>query len=230
MTSQRIEIPFDGAAPLDARVYGTAQRDRPVLILAHGAGAGQQSRFMTLFAEALDSRGVGVITFDFPYIQQGRRVPDRPAVLEGAWRAVLRHAADAHLVAPGRFVIGGKSMGGRIASQVLAQPSESGVGAAGLVLLGYPLHPPGRPRELRVAHLPSLAVPALVVQGERDAFGSADEVREAFAVSRGTVEVLAIPGADHSFKVPRGGDPQAVVDEQIRDRVAAWIVATSGSR
>jgi hypothetical protein len=219
--SQRLEIPFESIT-LHATVYPAAG-DAPSLLLAHGAGAGQQSRFITAFAEALVTRGVGVVTFDFPYMQQHRRVPDRGPLLEAAWRAVLTHTVTEGVVTQGRFVIGGKSMGGRIASQVLADRTAFQEGVRGLVLLGYPLHPPGRPDQLRTAHLPSLAAPVLIVQGERDAFGTPREVREAFAVSQGPVEVLSVPGGDHSFKVPKTGGPQGVADERIRERVADWV-------
>ena len=114
-------------------------------------------------------------------------------------------------------------MGGRIASQVIADAEVLRTPVGGLLLLGYPLHPPGRPAQLRTAHLPSLAAPVLVVQGERDAFGTPHEIRDAFSVCQASVEVLTVPGADHSFRVPRTGEPQGVVDERIRDHVTSWM-------
>jgi predicted alpha/beta-hydrolase family hydrolase len=165
---------------------------------------------------------VTVTTFDFPYIQQRRKAPDRAPVLETAWTAMLRFIA-AEGNAAARVFAGGKSMGGRIASQVLAAaPEEAGL-VRGLVLLGYPLYPPGRPQQRRTPHLPRLRVPVLIVQGERDTFGTANEVEEAFAESPATVRVVPIEGGDHSFKVPRAAGPQRDVDERIRDAVAAWI-------
>ena len=226
--SEPFDVPFGSGAPLEARMYRASAADAPALILAHGAGAGQQSRFMTAFAEALAARGVTVTTFDFPYIRQRRRVPDRNDVLEAAWRAVLAHCGSLGLAAPGRMFVGGKSMGGRIASQVIADAEVLRKPVGGLVLLGYPLHPPGRPAQLRTAHLPSLATPVLVVQGERDAFGTPTEIREAFAVCQAPVEVFTVPGADHSFKVPRGGQPQGVIDDGIRDHVTSWIGRLTG--
>ena len=223
--------------------------EAPVLVLAHGAGAGQRSAFIVRMAGALASRNVTVITFDFPYMQAGRRAPDRQPVLETAWRAVIRAVAAGHAQA-GRVVIGGKSMGGRIASHVVS--GEAGEGdrsllahgptadmpdgridslVAGLVLLGYPLHPPGDPARLRVAHLPRLRTPTLVVQGTRDEFGAADEVRRAFAVVPARVEWLVIDGANHAFKVARGGRrSNTEVFDDIADAVAGFVHASVDGR
>ena len=123
-----------------------------------------------------------------------------------------------------RVVIGGKSMGGRIASHVLSDPTRPLPGVAGLVLLGYPLHPPGQPARLRTAHLPQLATPTLVVQGSDDTFGTEQEVRGAFAAVGAAVDWLIVPGGDHSFKVPRrGGRSQADVLQDVYDTVARWV-------
>jgi len=173
-----------------ARLYrAPAPRDR-TLVLAHGAGAGQAHPFMVAFAEALAARGIDVVTFDFPYVAAGKRAPDRNDKLEACWRAAL---ALARAEWSGRVpFIGGKSMGGRIASQLAA----AGESCAGLVCLGYPLHPPREPHKLRSAHLPRLAaVPTLVLQGRRDPFGTPDDLRAHFPPS---AEIVALPGG-HSF-------------------------------
>ena len=150
--------------------------DKPfgALLLAHGAGAGQSSPFMVRVATGLAERGLSTATFDFAYMAAGREVPDRAPALEGAWR-------DAMATGRSRFgglplYIGGKSMGGRIASHVAAQAGSGPL--AGLVFLGYPLHPPGRPEQRRDAHLPAIPEPMLFVQGSRDAFGSGTEIRD----------------------------------------------------
>lgn len=193
-----------------------------VLILAHGAGAGQGSPFVRRTAQGLFARGIRVVTFDFPYMAAGRKLPDPAPVLEHAWHeAIAGVRAD-----PGAsglpLFIGGKSMGGRIASQVAAgglQPP-----CAGLVFLGYPLHPPGKPHQRRDAHLPEIGAPMLFVQGERDAFGTAREIRELLPRLRAAVDLHEVPGGDHSFKVPAsGGRSQATVEEEILDAVATWI-------
>jgi predicted alpha/beta-hydrolase family hydrolase len=175
-----------------ARVYPAPKpvtRDR-TLVLGHGAGAGQTHAFMVAFAEAVAARGIDVVTFDFLYVAAGRRAPDRNDKLEACWRAAIELAKAEW---SGRVpFIGGKSMGGRIASHLAA----AGEGGAGLVCLGYPLHPPKQPEKLRNAHLPKLAnVPTLVLQGKRDPFGTPEELRAHFPPS---VEIVALPGG-HSF-------------------------------
>ena len=130
------------------------------LVVGHGAGAGQNSPFMVRTAEGLAARGIAAATFDFPYMTARRSVPDRPPVLEQAWRDAIAQARTELGGLP--LFIGGKSMGGRIASQVASQGVE---GVSGLVFLGYPLHPPGKPEQRRDAHLPAIAQPMLFVQG-----------------------------------------------------------------
>jgi uncharacterized protein len=225
-----IDVP--GGHPV-AAVYYEATAAGPALVLAHGAGAGQQSRFMVDVAEAMVERGIAVLTFDFPYVTRGSRLPDRPGVLEDTWRAVIAEASST--VPPGRtLVVGGKSMGGRIASQVLTTPIGAGRPdgphelrgrVAGLLLLGYPLHPPKQPDRLRTAHLPALEVPVLVVQGERDEFGSEAEVRAAFSIVPGPVDWLIVPGGDHSFRTGR----RSGVDASLYDGVAEWIHHRGGT-
>ncbi len=192
------------------------------LVLAHGAGAGQSSRFMVAIAQGLAARGIAVATFDFPYMASGRRMPDRAPVLEAAWREALD---EARRVFPGLPLhLGGKSMGGRIASQVAAQ-GEAGA-LAGLVCLGYPLHPPGRPDQRRDAHLPAIAEPILFVQGSRDAFGSGDEM-QALVRQLPNARLERIEGGDHSFKVPGGAAKQEPVLVRIMDEVAGWVKRNS---
>jgi predicted alpha/beta-hydrolase family hydrolase len=207
-------------------VYRTAT---PIaaLVLGHGAGAGQTSRFMVEAAQGLANRGVVTATFDFPYVTAGRKVPDRAPVLESAWRAAIDAAREQMGGAP--LFIGGKSMGGRIASHVA---SQGGAGVLrGLVFLGYPLHPPGKPEQRRDAHLPAIEEPMLFVQGSRDAFGTASEIRALMpSLRRATLHEIA--GGDHSFKVPGGKATQEPVFNNILDTVVEWIrsVAAAGTR
>lgn len=192
------------------------------IVLAHGVGAGQTSSFMVRAAAGLSARGVAAATFDFPYISGGRRVPDRAPVLEDAWRQAIA-AARAQLAGMPLF-IGGKSMGGRIASHVA---SQGGLGnLAGLVFFGYPLHPPGKPQQRRDAHLPAIAEPMLIVQGGVDAFGTGAEIRGLLSsLQRATLH--EIPGGDHSFKVPGGQARQGPVLAEVLDTAAAWIRAVA---
>jgi predicted alpha/beta-hydrolase family hydrolase len=171
---------FDGpeAAPL-------------VLALAHGAGAPMDSPFMAFFAEGLAARGWRIARFEFPYMANRRRYgksrpPDRTEVLVETWRAVVAS------LGPSRLVIGGKSLGGRIASMV-----ADDVGARAVICLGYPFHPPGRPERLRLAHLQTIATPTLILQGTRDPLGLRKET-ESYAMSP-AVQLHYLEDGDHSF-------------------------------
>lgn len=203
--------------------------DRPTagLILAPGAGGGQTSRFMVDAAQAFAQRGVTTATFDFLYTRQGRSAPDKPPVLEAAWREAVAEAAAHKAFRSLPLFIGGKSMGGRISSHIAAQGVD---GVRGLVFLGYPLHPPGRHQQRRDAHLPDITQPMLFVQGSRDEFGTAAEIRELLPRLNPRATLFEVADGDHSFKVrvkTVGRSQQAVLDE-IFDRVAAFI-GTSGS-
>jgi predicted alpha/beta-hydrolase family hydrolase len=192
------------------------------LILAHGAGAGQHSGFMVEAGKQLSARGVTVATFDFPYIAAGRKAPDRAPVLEDAWRRAIAEAR-AHEAFHGiPLAIGGKSMGGRIASHVAAQGVE---GVSGLVFLGYPLHPPGRPQQRRDAHLPDITLPMLFVQGSRDEFGTAADIRELVPRLDPRAQIFEVADGNHSFKVrvKTVGRTQDAVLSEIFDRVDAFV-------
>jgi uncharacterized protein len=198
--------------------------DQPLagVVLAHGAGGGQRSRFMVEAANALAARRVTVATFDFPYMAQGRSAPDKGPVLEAHWRAVIGAAQTDPAFAGLPLFIGGKSMGGRIASQVAAQHVD---GITGLVYFGYPLHPPGRLDQRRDRHLPDIREPMLFVQGTRDAFGSAQEIRELLPRLNGRTSIFEVPDGDHSFNVRlkvTGKRPDAVM-VAIFDAAAAFI-------
>ncbi len=194
------------------------------LILAHGAGAGQRSAFMVDFAHALSDLGLDIVTFNFPYIEQRRRIPDRAPVLEACYRDVIAAVRSDVESARRLLCIGGKSMGGRIASQVAAAGVSPPV--AGLVLLGYPLHPPGRPLERRDKHLPAIGRPMLFVQGSRDAFGTPDELTPIVQTLQPAPTLHVVPQGDHSFKLSRK-DPaaQAAVYTAIQQAIVGWIRA-----
>jgi uncharacterized protein len=236
---ERIQVAVPPSDHVTALTYRAARDHKAgiTLILAHGAGADQTSAFMVHFAASLSGRGVDTVTFNFVYTEQGRRLPDKNDRLESCYRAVIASVRDAHPALTGsraaadrgKLVIGGKSMGGRIASQVAAAGEE---GVAGLVFLGYPLHPPGRPDKLRSAHLAGIRVPMLFVQGTRDAFGTPDELRTVLADVRTATELCVVDGGDHSFKVPkRGALPQDQVYDIALDEIVRWLRANvSGGR
>ena len=194
------------------------------IVLAHGANAPMTSPFMAAMAEGLAERGFRVCRFEFPYMAARRkagtrRPPNRPEVLMGAFRDVLRGLGGA-----GSLVVGGKSMGGRIASMLVDE-----VGARGLVCLGYPFHPPGKPDAVRIAHLASLKAPALMVQGTRDAFGSAQDVA-GYDLSS-ALRFHWIEDGDHSFKPSKasGRSPQETLEEAV-SAMAAFIDQVTPAR
>jgi predicted alpha/beta-hydrolase family hydrolase len=189
-----------------------------VLILAHGAGADQRHRFMVAFAEGLAARGVEVVTFDFPYTAAKRGAPDKPPVLEACWRDVI--AAVRPSLRGRKLAIGGKSMGGRIATMVAAGSPL----ADALVLLGYPLHPPKRPDQLRVKHLASITTPMLFVQGTRDPFGGPDELEPFLDGLPATIHQVA--GGDHSFAVlKKSGRTEAEVFAEVEEAIVRFLRA-----
>ena len=195
------------------------------LILGHGAGAGQTSSFMVRFATELAARGIDTVTFNFSYMEQRRRLPDPKAVLEGCYRRVIETVRH-HGIGHGGLAIGGKSMGGRIATQVAASGAPD---VAALILLGYPLHPPGEPDKLRTSHLADIHVPMLFVQGSRDTFGTPDELRPIISTLRAPCELHVVEGGDHSFKVlKRAGVGQDEIDQAILDRIAWWLRESVG--
>jgi hypothetical protein len=192
--------------------------DAPATFLfAHGAGAPMDSGFMSRVAQGVSARGIRVVRFEFPYMarrrSEGRRgAPDREPVLRARWTEVV-----AAFGGGPRVAVGGKSMGGRIASMIADE-----VGARALVCFGYPFHPPGQPTKLRTQHLAALRTPALVLQGTRDAFGVPEEV-SGYGLSP-SIRVQWIDNGDHSFKPPaRSGSTEAGNVETAIGAAAAFI-------
>ena len=196
-------------------------------VLAHGAGAGQNSAFMVGFARGLAARGIDILTFNFLYTEQGRRLPDRTDMLDACYRGAV-NAARRHFGRDAVF-IGGKSMGGRIATHLAAADDAETLGIAGVVLLGYPLHPPGRPEQLRAALLPRIRVPLLIVQGERDSFGTPDELRPVLAPIASQATLHVVEKGDHALTASRRADVLASTYGELQDVIARWITAKTRS-
>ena len=223
-----------GGAAVTALTYPTAGAPVATLVLGHGAGADQHSAFMTLCGHGLSALGIETVTFNFLYTERKqRRLPDRRPVLEACYRAVVE--AVGRDLGDRPLFIGGKSMGGRIATHITA--ADPHLPVQGLVLLGYPLHPPGRPAERRDAHLHGVGRRTLFVQGSRDTFGTPEELGPALA-SRSAISAISpgpdlhvVAGGDHSFKVTRAaraaaGAPPATQDDvhdEILRTIAQWI-------
>jgi len=189
-----------------------------VMVLAHGAGADMNHEFMAYFAEELGSDSLAVARFNFRYIEAGRRSPDKQPVLEDTYRDVVQEIVDDR--SPQRLFIGGKSMGGRIGSHIVA----SGTEANGLVYLGYPLHPPGRPERIRDAHLGDIKAPQLFVEGTRDPFCPLETLAEVIGKRKLKADVVVIDDGDHSLKVRKssGRSTKQAWDEAI-EAITTWI-------
>jgi predicted alpha/beta-hydrolase family hydrolase len=183
----------------DAGYQGPKRGADRAVLLAHGAGADMHAAALTVTADALADAKIPSLRFDFPYRRAGRRAPDRPPVLLAAAREAAADLARRARVPLGRLVLGGRSMGGRICSMLAADAADP-VPALGLALLGYPLHPPGKPDQLRVEHFPRLTMPVLFVSGTRDAFATPDELKRHAKQVKGAVSFSWIETGDHVFK------------------------------
>jgi predicted alpha/beta-hydrolase family hydrolase len=217
---RRIALPGGGAVSAVVALPAGFRRPgkTPAVILAHGAGANMTSAFISTIHSGLAREGFVSVKFNFPYTEARRRVPDPRPVLERCYRAVLAAVMRDRALAPPWVVIGGKSLGGRIASHVALEAPVSG-----LLLLGYPLHPAGRPETLRADHLPAIPAPALFVQGTRDALCDLERLRPVLKqLPRATLHT--IEGGDHSFRVPRRlAASDAEVWEGIVAVAARWL-------
>ncbi|MEM6994257.1 MAG: alpha/beta family hydrolase [Myxococcota bacterium] len=198
---------------------------RALYVLAHGAGAGMLHRFMTSVAQLLHARGVATLRYQFPYTERGGRRPDPPKRLLATIAAAVEAGADAMPGTP--IFAGGKSMGGRMTSQLAAAAAPEVL--RGLVYLGFPLHPPGKEGTQRAAHLPSITLPMLFIQGTRDKLADMTLMEEVMAGLPPTARMHVVEGADHSFGVLKrsGRTPEAVLAE-IADATADFIAATVG--
>ena len=225
------QLPGDPDTTVAAALY-PAEGERPLdalLVFAHGAGAGHFHPFMSSYASALAARGITVVTFNFPYMEKRRKTPDRAPVLEDAFRRAIAGAVAHRHVKASKLFIGGKSMGGRIATHLGANLDQwpEAPKPSGVIAFGYPLAPPRSKRTGdRVTHLKMLAVPTLIVQGTRDPFGGPDEISEAIADAdpKPPIEIMTVEGGDHSFAVLKSsGRDQNQVHAEIQDAVANWV-------
>jgi len=200
------------------RWYGDPGKAARALLLAHGAGAGHGHPWMIKVATGMAARGLPTATFDFPYKAAGRSAPDRAPILEKAFQDAWLEAASA---ARAPIFAGGKSMGGRIASQSAAlgglEPRP-----AGLVFFGYPLHPPGKPDQRRDRHLPKVGAPMLFISGTRDPFASPAEL-EALVGGLDRTTLHLVEGGDHSLATPKRADPDGTLLDRTMDVAANWM-------
>ena len=195
-------------------------QSQALLVLAHGAGAGMRHPFLERIAQALGERNVATYRYEFLYMEKRAGRPDPPAVAEARVREAVLEAAR---VAPGLPVFaGGKSFGGRMTSQ--AQAREPLPGVRGLVFLGFPLHPPGRPATSRGDHLDDVLIPMLFLQGSRDEFAGLDLLKPVVKRLGKRVTLHVVEGGDHSFKVlKRTGRTETDVMTELADSIASWV-------
>jgi predicted alpha/beta-hydrolase family hydrolase len=219
--AQELTIAVDASRRVSALLRAPAQT-RACYVFAHGAGAGMRHPFMGAIAEALAERGIATLRYQFPYMEQGSRRPDVPAVAHATVRAAVAAAARAM---PGiALVAGGKSFGGRMTSQAVAAAALPDV--RGLAFLGFPLHPAGKPSDDRAAHLANVRVPMLFLQGTRDDLADLALLRPVVERLGTNAKLVLFDDADHSFHVPaRSGRKDADVQAALADVIAGWIDA-----
>jgi predicted alpha/beta-hydrolase family hydrolase len=184
------------------------------VILAHGAGQGIDSPFMKFFHEALPHRGLLSVQFNFEYMDKGKKIPDAQPKMQALFRQIVSEVAEAHT--PGKIIIGGKSMGGRVASYIAGDTPQ----VSGLVFLGYPLHPPGKQDQMRDAHLYDTKLPMLFLSGTRDTFAERPLLEKVVSRLGDRATLIWTEGGDHSLKVGRKG---ANTLETAADTIVNWV-------
>jgi predicted alpha/beta-hydrolase family hydrolase len=219
-SAMRINVPGSGEV---TAVRTPARGATWTFVYAPGAGSNIDDAFGTFAADALAKQHVSTVRFQFPYMEAGRKAPDRQPVLEATWRAVIDAASDGKT----RIVAGGRSMGGRIGSMVVADGSAH---VDALALFAYPLHPPGHPEKARVEHLPRIAVPAFFCSGTNDAFGSPSELKAATKKVR-VSKLHLLDGADHGFAIKKSsGRTREDVYAEAVDAFVGWIAGVDSSQ
>lgn len=223
-TTRELSIEIDDAIGRVDALALVPDDARAFFVMAHGAGAGMRHAFMAAMAEQLATRRIATLRFQFPYTQAERRRPDPPDVLQRAVRAAV--ATGRTLAAGLPLVAGGKSMGGRMTT--LAAADEPLEGVRGLVLLGFPLHPEGRPGDARAQHLHAVTLPLLFVQGSKDRLAALDRLRPVLAALGPRAHLHVVEQGDHSLRVPkRSGRTDDDVLGEVADLVAAFAGATA---
>jgi len=218
VTQQAIRFAVEGRGDV-AAVLERPENARQLLVLAHGAGAGMSHPFMKSLSTELGSVRVATLRYQFPYMEERRRIPDSPAVLLSTVRAAVRVASQAAPDLP--LFAGGKSMGGRMTSQAAAEHALDGV--RGLVFFGFPLHPPNRPGTTRAEHLAKVTVPMLFLQGTRDTFADLKLLRPICTKLGPQVRVHIFNDADHSFHIPKStGKTDLGVLRELVETFSSW--------
>jgi hypothetical protein len=223
---QPLDIDVDGSRRVSA-LLEVPEEARACLVLAHGAGAGMTHPFMADVARELAERGIATLRYQFPYMEQGSKRPDTPAVAQATVRAAV--AEGAHRVPALPLFAGGKSFGGRMTSQ--AQAAQPLPGVRGLVFFGFPLHPAGKPSDTRAQHLADVKVPMLFLQGTRDDLADLALLRPVVERLGAGAKLQVFEDADHSFHVrARSGRTDAQVRSAMLDAASEWMLSLSRPR
>ncbi|SLJ96806.1 alpha/beta hydrolase family protein [Arthrobacter sp. P2b] len=221
MPAEETDFPLAVGEVTVSAAYARPDDPWATVVVAHGAGAGMEHPFLRGFTDALNSLGLATLRFNFPYREAGRRFPDRPPAAIATWNAAMAAAAERAATHgdSGPLWAAGKSFGGRMASMAVSE----GMAAAGLIYLGYPLHPPGKPEKLRDEHLYGMTTPMLFLQGTRDTFATPEILQD--VVSRiGPSAVLQwMDGGDHSFAVAGAKRPAGEIGASLAAPVADFI-------
>jgi uncharacterized protein len=217
-TQSKIDLPKGGHFGIIYASLPEHVRNKTCLIIAHGAGGPMYSPFITLFHKGLAERGYLTVKFNFPYMEDRRKVPDKREILEAAYREVIETVKNGKFH-PKRVFVGGKSMGGRIASQVVAAGEE----VDGLFFLGYPLHRPGQQEMLRDQHLYRIEKPMLFVSGTKDQFAKKELLDQVVAKIGPRAKIDWIEGGDHSFNTRQGKEAQAKIYGDVMETLDSWV-------
>ncbi|MEC5190875.1 MULTISPECIES: alpha/beta hydrolase family protein [unclassified Arthrobacter] len=219
MTLNELPVTFAAGGTCVSGIYARPAQPSATVVVAHGAGAGMEHPFLTGFTRAMNRLAIATLRFNFPYRETGRKFPDRPPAAIAAWRAAMAEAAARSGGEP--LWAAGKSFGGRMASMAVAE----GMPAAGLIYLGYPLHPPGKPEKLRDEHLYGLTLPMLFLQGTRDPFATPELLEAVVAWIGPTATLEWLAGGNHTFDVARSKRNADDVGASLAGSAAAFISA-----
>jgi uncharacterized protein len=217
-TQSKIDLPKGGHFGIIYASLPNPVKDQTCLIIAHGAGGPMYSPFVTFFHKGLAERGYLTVKFNFPYMEARKKVPDKREILEAAYREVIETVRNGKYY-PKRVFVGGKSMGGRIASQVVAAGEE----VDGLFFLGYPLHRPGQQDMLRDEHLYRIEKPMLFVSGTKDQFAKKELLDQVVAKLGPGARIDWIEGGDHSFNTRQGKEAQAKIYGEVMETLDSWV-------
>ena len=218
MEKAKVRLEKGGEMSLVYGVPATTSQEPTCLVFAHGAGGPMYSPLISYFHTELAKKGILTVKFNFPYMEVRRRVPDKREVLEASYRKIVDEVRSSKHE-PTSLFIGGKSMGGRIASQIVAD----GVDVDGLFFLGYPLHPPGKPDRLRDEHLYEIAKPMLFISGTRDTFATRELLERVLSKLGSKAQVHWVQDGNHSFNTPEGKKTILKTYEDVVGVLIGWV-------